>query len=131
MKLQACNTVKDIFVTPSKIFLKILSNTFQTIILRNSDVSDQSVCACQVTAEFYTICSISWKSTTEKHCNGGVLKMVALMPVKDNCVKYLTTMVNYLHAVKILQLLMKKYIFRRVTRNFSGQERFLKIRALQ
>ena len=57
--------------------------------------------------------------------------MVALMPVKDNCVKYLTTMVNYLHAVKILQLLMKKYIFRRVTRNFSGQERFLKIRALQ
>ena len=53
------------------------------------------------------------------------------MPVKDNCVKYLTTMVNYLHAVKILQLLMKKYIFRRVTRNFSGQERFLKIRAFR
>ena len=37
--------------------------------------------------------------------------MVALMPVKDNCVKYLTSIVNYLHAVKILQIHMKKYIF--------------------
>ena len=59
MKLQVCNLVKDIFVTPSIYFSKILSNTFQTIILHNSDVSDQSVCACQITANFYIIFFIS------------------------------------------------------------------------
>ena len=77
MKLQACNLVKDILLLLQRYFLKILNNTFQTIILRNSDVWDQSVCACQITADFYTICSISWKSIREKHSNGGVLKMVA------------------------------------------------------
>ena len=40
-----------------------------------------------------------------------VLKLVALMPVKGKFVKYLTAIVNYLHAIKILQILMKKYIF--------------------
>ena len=33
------------------------------------------------------------------------------MPVKGKFVKYLTAIVNYLHAIKILQILMKKYIF--------------------
>ena len=33
------------------------------------------------------------------------------MPIKDNYVEHLTIIVNYLHAVKILQILMKKYIF--------------------
>ena len=37
--------------------------------------------------------------------------MVALMPVNKNCAKYLTIIVNCLHAVKVLQILMKKYIF--------------------
>ena len=37
--------------------------------------------------------------------------MVALMPVRKNCVKYLTPIVNCLHVVKILEILMKKYIF--------------------
>ena len=37
--------------------------------------------------------------------------MVALMPVRKNCVKYLTAIVNCLHVVKILEILMKKYIF--------------------
>ena len=77
MKLQACNLVKDILLLFQRYFLKILNNTFQTIILRNSDVWDQSVCSCQITADFYTICSISWKNIKEKHSNGGVLKMVA------------------------------------------------------
>ena len=45
--------------------------------------------------------------------------MVALMPVKYNCVKYLTTVVNYLHAVKIPQILKKKYIFSEKT-SFSN-----------
>ena len=33
------------------------------------------------------------------------------MSVKKNCVKYLTIIVNCLHAVKIHEILMKKYIF--------------------
>ena len=33
------------------------------------------------------------------------------MPVKKNCVKYLTIIANCLHAVKIHEILMKKYIF--------------------
>ena len=33
------------------------------------------------------------------------------MPVRKNCVKYLTAIVNCLHGVKILEILMKKYIF--------------------
>ena len=37
--------------------------------------------------------------------------MVALIPVEKNCVKYLTKTVNCLHAVKILKILLKKYIF--------------------
>ena len=41
--------------------------------------------------------------------------MVVLMPVKDNSVKYLTTIVNYLLAVKTLQMFMKKYIFSKKT----------------
>ena len=34
------------------------------------------------------------------------------MPVKDNCVEYLTIIVNYLHAMKTLHILIKKYIFK-------------------
>ena len=37
--------------------------------------------------------------------------MVALMPAKKNCVTYLTKTVNYLHAVKIHEILLKKYIY--------------------
>ena len=33
------------------------------------------------------------------------------MPVKRNCVKYLTKTVNCLHAVKIDEIRLKKYIF--------------------
>ena len=41
------------------------------------------------------------------------------MPLKKNCVKYLTIIVNCLHAVKIFQILMKKYIFSKKT-SFSN-----------
>ena len=33
------------------------------------------------------------------------------MPVKKSCVKYLTKTVNCLYAVKIYEILLKKYIF--------------------
>ena len=46
--------------------------------------------------------------------------MVALMPVRKNCVKYLTAIVNCLHGVKILEILMKKYIFsKKALRTYS------------
>ena len=45
--------------------------------------------------------------------------MVALMPLKKNCVKYQTIIVNYLHAVKILEVFMEKYIFNKKT-SFSN-----------
>ena len=41
------------------------------------------------------------------------------MPVKKNCVKYLTKTVNCLHAVKINEILLKKYIFSKKT-SFSN-----------
>ena len=34
------------------------------------------------------------------------------MPVKGNCVEYLTIIVNYLHALKTLHILIKKYILK-------------------
>ena len=34
------------------------------------------------------------------------------MPVKGNCVEYLTIIVNYLHAIKTLHILIKKYILK-------------------
>ena len=37
--------------------------------------------------------------------------MVALVPAKKNCITYLTKTVDYLHAVKIHEILPKKYIF--------------------
>ena len=37
--------------------------------------------------------------------------MVPLMLVKNNCLKHLAIIVNWLYAVNILEILMKKYIF--------------------
>ena len=40
----------------------ILSNTFQTIILHNSDVLDQLVCACQIAADFISFAPLARKA---------------------------------------------------------------------
>ena len=55
------------------------------------------------------------RQTYKKHNNGGVIKMVALMPVRKNCVKYLIITVYCLHAVKILEFFIKMYIFSKKT----------------
>ena len=54
-----------------------------------------------------------------KNNNEGALKMAALMPVRNNYVKYLTIIVHCLHAVKILEILMEKYIFNKKYLNNS------------
>ena len=53
--------------------------------------------------------------TYKKHNSGGVIKIVALMPVRKKCVKYLSTIVYCLHAVKILEVFIKMYIFSKKT----------------
>ena len=60
--------------------------------------------------------------TYKKHNSGGVIKMVALMPVRKKCVKYLSTIVYCLHAVKILEVFIKMYIFSNIsqTTNFMS-----------
>ena len=55
------------------------------------------------------------RQTYKKYNNGGVIKMIVLMPVIKNCVKYLITIVYCLHAVKILEVFIKMYIFSKKT----------------